>query len=123
MSRLFSSMFRFGATPVSLLSQETRYRLARAVLSRDPALFRETLRECCPDLTEEHRLYGVLIETPSGAEPVMVDETGQRLGPGYRFRRDVPIDLLNAEFGKEKPEKEPEKGGAEGAITDTNSGD
>ena len=39
--------------------------------------------------------------TKEGVTPVMVDETGQRVGgPGYVIAANTPIDLLNVHYGE-----------------------
>ena len=92
------SHFCLGPCPSSLLDAEVRSRLGRAILENDPPAFRAELDRSCSDIASEHRLYGVLSMTDRGMTPIMVDETGNRLGPGSTISKEIPIHLLNVEF-------------------------
>jgi hypothetical protein len=100
MSSAFFDQFRIRASPPPLLDRAVRGRLQQAILEGDPATFRSVLGETCPTLAGEHRLYGVWTRPASGVSVVMVDETGERLGPGYQMPAGIPIHLLNVEFTK-----------------------
>jgi hypothetical protein len=98
MGNAFWDTIRRGASP--LQDDAVRARLQQAILDDDPRVFRETLQGAYPDLAAQHRLYGVLLMTAEGMLPIMVDETGQRVGgPGFIIEAGMPIDLLNVHFG------------------------
>ena len=91
----------FYRAPSPLHDDEVRGKLARAIIDTDPVAFRAILQNAHPDLAGEHRLYGVLMMTPEGMRPLVVDETGQRVGsPGYVIAANTPIDLLNVHYGE-----------------------
>jgi hypothetical protein len=98
MSSAFFDEFRRGPSPPPLLDPAVRGRLQQAILEGDPATFRSVFGETCPTLVGEHRLYGVLTRAATGMAVVMVDETGERLGPGYVMPAGIPMHLLNVEF-------------------------
>jgi hypothetical protein len=99
MAGSFLDGFRRGSSP--LQDDAVRARLQQAILDDDPAAFRAALQAAHPDLVGQHRLYGVLVMTPEGMRPVLVDETGRRVGgPGYVIAPATPIDLLNVRYGE-----------------------
>jgi hypothetical protein len=98
MNASFWGKFLFHKTPASLLDAKARGRIEEAILEGDPARFRLALAETCPELVGARRLYGVLAMTPRGIGPILVDETGKRLGAGDVLEAGVPIDLVNVEF-------------------------
>jgi hypothetical protein len=98
MAGSFQDKFRRGSSP--LQDDALRARLQKAILDDDPAAFRATL-QADPNLVGQRRLYGVLVMTPEGMRPVMVDETGQRIGgPDYVIAPGTPIELLNVQYGE-----------------------
>lgn len=92
---------KLGSSP--LIDNAVRTQLQKAILDDDPPSFRATLQAAHPDVASQHRLYGVLVMMPDGMgmRPVMVDETGLRIGgPDYVIPAGMPIDLLNVEYGE-----------------------
>ena len=97
MANSFPEGFRRGLSP--LQDDAVRARLGQAILDDDPDAFRATLAEAHPELAAQHRLYGVLVMTPEGMRPIMVGETGRRVGgPGYVIDAGTPIDMLNVHY-------------------------
>lgn len=90
---------RFLRGPSPLQDDAVRDRLQQAILNNDSILFRTTLAETHPELVAERRLYGLLIMTPEGLRPLMVDESGKRIeDPEYVMPAGIPIDMLNVKI-------------------------
>jgi hypothetical protein len=98
MNHPFFDRFRFGPYPPPLLYAEVRGRLEQAILANDAFSFQTELKHSCSEIASEHRLYGVLIKTIDGIKPIMVDETGKKLGAGSSIPKGIPIHLLNVEY-------------------------
>jgi hypothetical protein len=95
------SPFLGSRGPSPLKDDTVRATLLRAILDDDPVRFRTIHEGARPELAGEHRLYGVLVMTAQGMTPVMVDETGQRVGgPAYTIAANTPIDFLNVHYGE-----------------------
>src|SRR5262245_56211559 len=90
---------RFRRRPSDLQDDEVRGRLSQAILDDAPQTFRQILAESCPARAIQHRLYAVLIEAPEGTQTILVDESGERVGPDFVIWAETPIDLLNVEYG------------------------
>jgi hypothetical protein len=97
MAQTFTDQFRLGADLP--FSEELRSGLGRAIQDQDEEGFRQRLRQAFPELAGQHRLYGVLVKTPEGLRPLLVDETGRRIRDDSVIERGTPIHLLNVEYG------------------------
>jgi hypothetical protein len=84
---------------VQSLNDTVRFKLQRAILDNDGEAFRNALMAYSSELAGQHRLYGVLVMTPDGMRPFMVNEKGERIGSGFIIAAGTPIELLNVEFG------------------------
>jgi hypothetical protein len=93
---MFSDDFNKQLSP--LQNNAIRKRLEDAILADDPRLFREILEGFSPEFARETRLYSVLVMGEDGMSSIMVDQTGQRLGPNDIITAGTPIDQLNADI-------------------------
>ena len=89
------SRFRLGADAIP--DADVRAGLQQAVLSEDAKSFREILERALPEIAGQHRLYGVFLMSPGGMQTVIVDETGERIGPGFVIAAYTPMTMLNLE--------------------------
>jgi hypothetical protein len=93
---MFSDSFKKQPSP--LQNEVIRKQLQDAILADDPSRFRMILEEFLPELAGETRLYSVLTLHEGNMHTIMVDQTGQRLGPDYAIKANTPIEQLNADI-------------------------
>jgi hypothetical protein len=85
----------YGPEPPSLEKQDTRQRLADAIVAGDSSTFRAVLLEQCPELCQDRRWFGVLVPTPKGMSATLVDATGRKAGEADVLEPSTPIHILN----------------------------
>lgn len=88
----------FSKAPSPLQNDPQRAELQQAILNNQPDTFREILAKIDPALLNQIRVYGVMIKTPHGISPILVDNTGQPLRPDFMLSPETPMDMLNVRF-------------------------
>jgi hypothetical protein len=95
----FFDITMFAKAPDCLIDDDVRVHLQNAIRQMDAMAFRECLAKYCPEISTEHRLYGVLVRNAAGGIiPLMVTENGEPIDQSYIIEPGTPIHLLNTEL-------------------------